>query len=256
MMPRHSRSGGSFEVIPAIDIRGGGVVRLEEGDFARESTYGTDPAEAARRWVTAGARMLHVVDLDGARSGCPVQLASVAQAVKAARELGGACQVAGGLRDAAAVEAALGTGATRVVIGTSAVRDPQFARALVAGHGAGSVAVALDVRDGLAVGEGWRLGADGRDVLDVLRALVAAGVETFIVTSIARDGLLGGPDLRLLESVRGAAPVVDVIASGGIGSADDIRAVARIGCSGAIVGRALYDGTLSVEAALVAADRG
>jgi phosphoribosylformimino-5-aminoimidazole carboxamide ribotide isomerase len=246
----------SFEVIPAIDIRGGRVVRLEEGDFGRETTYGDDPAGEARRWITAGARLLHVVDLDGARDGSLAQLPALSRVVRAARDLGASCEVAGGLRDADAVAAARGIGAARVVIGTAAVRDPALVGMLVARHGAERIVVALDVRNGMAVGEGWRAGTQGRAVTGVVRDLMAVGVSIFVVTSIARDGLLGGPDLELLGEVLEAADGAAVIASGGISSAGDLCAVRAAGCVGAIIGRALYEGTLTVEAALAAATSG
>jgi phosphoribosylformimino-5-aminoimidazole carboxamide ribotide isomerase len=162
-------------------------------------------------------------------------------------------EVAGGLRTAEAVAGALAAGAARVVLGTAALQDRPFAADLVARHGADRIAVSLDVRAGMAVGEGWADGAAGIPVQEAMGSLTDAGVRWFEVTSIDRDGTLGGPDLELLALVAGD-PRTSVIASGGIRAADDLRSVREIGCAGAIVGRAFYDGTLELAAALEAAD--
>ncbi|MFH1475732.1 MAG: 1-(5-phosphoribosyl)-5-[(5-phosphoribosylamino)methylideneamino] imidazole-4-carboxamide isomerase [Chloroflexota bacterium] len=237
----------SFDLLPAIDLRHGRVVRLMRGDFARETVYGEDPVAVARTFVEQGARWLHVVDLDGALDPARRQLDLVAAIVAGVGER--ACvEVAGGLRDEDAVGDALGSGAARAVIGTAALADPGFAGCLVAAHGAGRIAVALDVRDGLAVGHGWKAGAPGVAVEDALDRLANDGVAMFEVTAIDRDGTLAGPDLELLARLvargRGA-----IIASAGISTVDDVRAVRDLGCRGAIVGRALYDGTLTLTEA-------
>jgi phosphoribosylformimino-5-aminoimidazole carboxamide ribotide isomerase len=236
----------TFEILPAIDVRRGRVVRLQQGEFGRETTYAHDAVETARRYAAAGAAWLHIVDLDGARGDTrqePVVRAVLAGAV------GVRCQVAGGLRTSGAVAAVLAMGAERVVVGTAAVADPSFAARLVAEHGADRIVAALDVRDGRAVGEGWRRGAAGRPVRGALDALAGAGVELFAVTAIARDGLMTGPDLRLLQEMVDASRGA-IIASGGIASIADLRAVRDIGCSGAIIGRALYEGTIDLADAL------
>jgi phosphoribosylformimino-5-aminoimidazole carboxamide ribotide isomerase len=238
----------SFDLLPAIDLRAGRVVRLRQGDFAAETVYDSDPVSTAGRFIEAGARWIHVVDLDGARSGTPQQRAIVARIVDAVGERAG-CQVAGGLRTLDAVAAALDAGAGRVVVGTAALVDPDFAGSLIAHHGPGRIVVALDVRDGLALGEGWRPGAVGLPVEDALLRLAEVGVERFAVTGVDRDGLLDGPDLDLLRRLvgldRGA-----IVASGGVSSLDDLLAVRALGCAGAIVGRALYEGRLDLAAAL------
>lgn len=237
-----------FDLLPAIDLRGGRVVRLVRGDFAQETVYGDDPAETAAGFVDAGARWLHVVDLDGARDPGQRQLDVVATIVARVGERA-RVEVAGGLRDDAAVDRALRAGAARAVVGTAALADPAFVRRLVAEHGAERVCVALDVRDGLAVGHGWVPGAGAIAVEDVLATLADAGVTTFEVTAIDRDGTLEGPDLpllaRLVAAGRGA-----IVASGGISTLDDLRTVRNLGCSGAIVGRALYEGRLDLSEAL------
>lgn len=239
-----------FELLPAIDLRAGRVVRLAQGDFDRERVYGDDPLAVARAFVQVGARWVHVVDLDGARAGRPVQ-ADVVAAIVAGVGEPARVQVAGGLRTEAAVAAAFGTGASRVVVGTAALRDQGFAAALVERHGAGRIVVALDVRDGMAIGEGWRQGAPGAQAEDALVRLADVGVRHFAVTSIDRDGLLEGPDLDLLGRLVGLGRG-EVIASGGVSSIADLEAVRALGCSGAIVGRALYEGRLDLCEALQA----
>jgi phosphoribosylformimino-5-aminoimidazole carboxamide ribotide isomerase len=243
-------SESTFELLPAIDLRAGRVVRLRAGDFDSETVFGDDPVSVAVGFVGAGARWLHIVDLDGARSGGQRQAGVIDQIVVAAGE-GAACEVAGGLRDRAAVASALGGGASRVVVGTAALAQPGFATGLVATFGTRRIVVALDVRAGLAVGEGWRDGAPGVAVGAALDRLAAEGVTTFEVTAIDRDGGLGGPDLELLGKLvtLGAGRI---IASGGIRSVGDLLAVRSLGCAGAIVGRALYDGSLNLGAALAA----
>lgn len=237
-----------FEILAAIDLRTGRVVRLEQGDFARETAFSDDPVAVARTFAEAGARWLHVVDLDGARNGGSAN-GDVIRAIVAAVGSRLAVEVAGGLRTTAAVADTLATGAARAVVGTAALADPEFAGALVAEHGVDRIAVALDVRDGLAVGHGWRDGAPGTPVEVALPTLAAVGVRVFEVTAIDRDGTHGGPDVALyarLLAIAGGS----IVASAGISTVDDIAAVRAIGCSGAIVGRALYDGRLSIEDAL------
>jgi phosphoribosylformimino-5-aminoimidazole carboxamide ribotide isomerase len=246
----HGQTGGAsaFELLPAIDLRGGRVVRLIEGDFERETAYSDDPVGVARAFADRGARWIHVVDLDGARAGEPAQAATIRATVEAV-DGRAQCQVAGGLRSEAAVAAALEAGAARVVLGTAVIRDPAFAGHLVARHGPDRIVAALDIRDGLALGEGWRPGAPGVLPADALAALADNGVQTFAVTAIARDGRLEGPDLELLASLI-ALDRGRLIASGGIGSLDDLRRVRDLGCAGAIVGKALYEGKLDVGEAI------
>jgi phosphoribosylformimino-5-aminoimidazole carboxamide ribotide isomerase len=238
----------TFELLPAIDLIGGRVVRLRQGDFAQETAYSDDPASVARSFAADGATWLHVVDLDGARAGEPKQ-AAVLRAIAAAVPATVRVEAAGGLRSEAAVRAALDAGAFRVAIGTAALRDPGFARRAVDVHGAERVVASIDVRDGLALGEGWREGAPGLPAAEAVALLADAGIETFEVTAIDRDGLLGGPDLGLLGSLvalgRGR-----IIASGGVASLADLRATRDAGCAGAIVGRALYEGRLDLAEAV------
>ena len=228
-------------------------MRLAAGDFARETVYGGDPAEVARGFVAAGALWIHVVDLDGARDGARRQAGAVARIVAAAGE-GVACEVAGGLRDEEAVATVLELGAARAVVGTAALRDPAFVERLVSRFGAERIAVALDVRAGLAVGQGWVPSASGVAVEEALAALADSGAQTFIVTAIERDGLLAGPNLDLLARMVGLGRG-NIIASAGVSSLADIAAVRSIGCAGAVVGRALYEGRLDLAEAVRAAAR-
>jgi phosphoribosylformimino-5-aminoimidazole carboxamide ribotide isomerase len=240
----------TFEIIPAIDLRGGQVVRLRQGDFDRETTYGSDPVGVAIRCADAGVRWLHVVDLDGARSGAPMNDAVVRAIVTAVGERL-SVEVAGGLRTPATVRACLDAGAARAVIGTAAVHDPGSMAHLIAMHGSERIAVALDVRDGLAVGDGWVPGARGTPADAALKALTALGVATFEVTAIDRDGGMEGPDLPLYRRLVGLGGGA-ITASGGIRSIEDLRAVRDAGCVGAIVGRAFLDGSLDLVEAVAA----
>jgi phosphoribosylformimino-5-aminoimidazole carboxamide ribotide isomerase len=241
----------TFELLPAIDLVDGRVVRLEQGDFERQTSFSTDPVAVVKGFADGGATWLHVVDLDGARSGRPVH-GDVVRAIVAAVGSDARIEVAGGLRTIEVIGEALATGAARAVIGTAALADPAVAATAVATHGPDRIAVALDVRGGLAIGEGWRSGAPGVPPDEAIRRLAGVGVVTFEVTSIVRDGLLGGPDLALLGELVGIG-LGRVIASGGVASVEDIEAVRRLGCAGAIVGRALYDGSLDLANALAAA---
>ncbi len=241
----------AFDILPAIDLRGGRVVRLEQGDFGRETTFSDDPVAVARSFADAGARWLHVVDLDGARNGMPAH-ADVIRAIIAAVGERVAIEVAGGLRTIDAVAWALATGASRVVVGTAALGDPAFVGGLVATHGVERVAVAIDVRDGQAMGHGWVADSAGVDAADAIVTLAGVGVATFEVTAIDRDGLLGGPDLALYQRLVGLGRG-SIIASAGIATVGDIAAVRAIGCTGAIIGRALYDGRIVLSAAVTSA---
>ncbi len=247
-----TNAAGAFEVLPAIDVRGGRVVRLERGDFERETAYDLDPVQVVRGFAAAGARWVHVVDLDGAKDGVRRQTRVIERIVEAAE--GVSCEVAGGLRRAEAVGEVLRAGAARAVVGTAALRDPSFVARLVERFGPERIAVALDVRDGVAVGQGWVPGASGVPVEHALIDLAGRGARTSIVTAIERDGLLGGPDLDLLTRLV-ALRCGDIVASGGLASVEDVLAARQVGCSGAIVGRAIYEGRMDLAALLDAIHR-
>ena len=238
-----------MELIPAIDLLGGQVVRLTQGDFGRTTVYDDDPVRVALRWAGEGARRLHVVDLDGAREGRSAQGMLIRRIVASVRI---PCQVAGGLRDEIAAAAALAAGADRVVLGSALLRDPGLARRLVEAHGSDRIVAAIDVRDGLAVGSGWVPGAAGQPVNAAVLALRTAGIGLFAVTAIARDGLREGPDLELLARVAALVGADHVIASAGVSSVADVADLSRVVYAGAILGRALYEGTLSFRDARMA----
>jgi phosphoribosylformimino-5-aminoimidazole carboxamide ribotide isomerase len=236
-------------IIPAIDVRGGRCVRLVQGRFDAETVYGDDPTAMAVRWAAEGARCLHVVDLDGAVEGEPRNAAAIAAIVKAVAL---PVQVGGGLRDRKTIEAYLDAGAARVVLGTRAALDREFLRE-VCGAFPERVVVAIDAREGRVAVRGW-LDATDRLALDVAREASEAGAVALLYTDIGCDGTQGGPNMEALTAVARATPT-PVIASGGIASPDHVRAVARIdGVEAAIIGRALYQGTLTLREAIAAAE--
>jgi len=236
-------------LLPAIDILDGQAVRLARGDFNQRTTYDADPLDAARRWVQAGARALHVVDLDGARSGEPRNLEHVR---RIAQEVGVPVQVGGGLRTADAVAAAIEAGATRVVLGTAAFRDQDFLDDSVARH-RDRVVVSVDARQGKLAAAGWT--EQTKIPVDAVFAhLGRRGVSRFVFSSIERDGMLSGPDL---DAVRAAADSVrgTFVYSGGVSTVEDLRALAelrQVNLTGVIVGTALYEGRFDVADAQAA----
>jgi phosphoribosylformimino-5-aminoimidazole carboxamide ribotide isomerase len=232
---------------PAIDIRGGHAVRLTQGDYARETTYDADPVDAGLRWAGEGAEFLHVVDLDGAKAGEPRNLEAVRR-IAAAVDC--PIQVGGGLRDAGSVQAVLDAGAERVVIGTAALRDPEFLDEMVAAHGE-RVVVSVDARNGRVALQGWtEAGEEG--VVEAVMALGERSVARFLCTAIEVDGTMEGPAVDQLDEIA-AATEAQVIASGGVGSLADLEALAQISApnvEGAIVGRALYERRFTVAQAI------
>jgi phosphoribosylformimino-5-aminoimidazole carboxamide ribotide isomerase len=228
-----------FDIYPSIDLRGGRVVRLHQGDFDRETVYGDDPIAVARAFETAGARWIHVVDLDAARrDGSNRELVT---AIAASVDV--PVQTGGGVRDGSLLDG----GIERVVVGSAAVEDPALVRSM-AERWPNRVAVGLDHWDGEVRVRGWEQGS-GRRLFDVAAELALPGVAAFVVTDISRDATLGGPDLDGLKFLQ-AATSVPVIASGGVGTLDDLGALRSLGVAGAIVGKAIYDGRFTVEEAL------
>jgi len=238
-----------MDLFPAIDVRDGRCVRLHQGDYERETIYGHDPVAQALAFADAGAPWIHVVDLDAARTGQPENRAVVEAIVRAVSV---PVQTGGGVRSVAAAESLFAAGVERVVIGTAALRDPQLVATLAVDH---RVAVGLDARSGEVATDGWLKGS-GRSVLDVARSLSDIGVDAFVVTDISRDGTLEGPDIAGLSEML-ATTDVDVIASGGVGSLDDLLELAAIVVDGrrlvgAIAGKAIYEGRVSVAKAIEA----
>ncbi len=231
-----------MEVIPAVDVLEGRVVRLLRGDFNRVTVYSRDPVAVARTWGEQGAERLHVVDLEGARSGSPTE-----GLCEWLAEGGVRFQLGGGIRDVAAAQQAIASGAERVVVGTAAIEDATALSQLLDTVGSAAIVAALDVREGKALGSGWV--GSGRGLGEALAEITSCGVRRALVTGISRDGTMEGPDLELIDSVRVAAPDLDMIASGGVGSLDDLAALARRGVEAVIVGRALYEGRFTFEEA-------
>jgi phosphoribosylformimino-5-aminoimidazole carboxamide ribotide isomerase len=235
---------------PAIDIRGGQAVRLRQGDYDRETVYDADPVEVAERWVQGGAERLHVVDLDGAREGRPLNADVVAAIAEAA---GVPIQAGGGLRDDDAVAAVLEAGAERAVIGTAAFRDPEFIDRLVAAYGE-KIIVAADARSGKVAVEGWTEPTD-LDPAAAIRAMAGRGVQAFIYTPVEVDGTMEGPPIDQVRAVAGALEGTGarMIYSGGVGDLSHLRSLACLAPSlveGVIVGKALYEGRFTVAEAL------
>jgi phosphoribosylformimino-5-aminoimidazole carboxamide ribotide isomerase len=236
-------------LLPAIDIRGGQAVRLLQGDYERETAYDADPVDAARRWAGEGAQYLHVVDLDGAKQGTPRNLAAIERIAAAVP-----CpiQVGGGLRDSRAVRDVLDAGATRVVIGTAALRDPNFLAAMIEAHGE-RVVVSIDSRNGEALLSGWSEGSGSGDD-EAIGMLAVQGVTRFLFTAIEVDGTMEGPALDQLARIAEATDA-RILASGGVGELADLEALARdapTNVEGAIVGRALYERRFTVAEGIAA----
>jgi phosphoribosylformimino-5-aminoimidazole carboxamide ribotide isomerase len=235
----------AFEILPAIDLRGGRCVRLLQGDYARETIFSDDPAAMARRWAAAGARRLHIVDLDGARTGRPENLA-VVRAIAAAVPL--PVQLGGGIRDRHAVLAALESGVERVILGTALVNgDPAATNALLQEFGE-RIVVGVDAREGRVAIQGWTESTD-RDAVELARELQARSARRLVYTDITSDGTMTGPNLdgvrRMVEALS-----IPVIAAGGVSSADDVRRLAELeplGLEGVIIGKALYTGDVRLE---------
>ena len=239
-----------MELIPAIDLLGGRVVRLSKGAYDAVTEYGEDPVAVARDFEAAGASRIHIVDLDAAREGRAMQAAVISAIVDAVDV---PCPVAGGIRDADAVAAGLAAGADRLVLGSALISSPVLAKVLTERYGPDRIVSALDVRDGQALGDGWVEGARGAEVIGLAQQLAEKGIRWFAVTAIARDGELSGPDYELLESVRASVPGAAIIASAGVSSLDDVRELAARGFDAAITGRALYEGAFTLAQGLGAA---
>lgn len=240
-------------ILPAIDLKGGKCVRLRQGREDDVTVYGDDPASQAADWRRQGGQELHVVDLDGAFAGTPRHAAVIAQVIKA---FGGLVEVGGGLRTPEALSAVLDAGATRAIIGSAALDDPEFLSSSVEIYG-DRIAVGIDARGGFVQTRGW-VETSKTLATELARAVAAMGVKTIIYTDTATDGMLGGPNLEQMAAICDAAPSCEITASGGVSTPEDVVNLRRLGKANlraAIVGKALYDGRTSLDAMNEAAIR-
>ncbi len=236
-----------MDVVPAIDLLDGKAVRLKQGRYDDVTVYSDDPASVARRF-RAHTERLHVVDLAGAKAGAPVQIETIRAIAR--ENAGGALQIGGGVRTREALEAYLALGARRVVLGTAAVKDPALVRSLATAH-PGVVVVAVDAKDGFVATEGWTE-VSRMSAVDVVLGLADAPIAAVLYTDVARDGTGSGPNVAATAALAARSPF-PVIASGGVATVAHLRALAEIpNVESAIVGRALYDGSLSIEEAVAA----
>ena len=238
----------SWLVLPTIDVRGGKCVRLRQGDYAQETIFGDDPASQAQQWVEEGAGFLHLVDLDGAKQGRPVNgstIRAILQAVSVP------CQLGGGIRTDAHVEEILSWGITRVILGTQALQNPSWARQLCQRFPQ-QIVIGIDAKQGQVATEGW-LQTSSRSALDFAKECEQWDVAAIVYTDISRDGMLKGPNLSAFEALLQtiSAPV---IASGGVTTLEDVRQLRELGVAGCIVGRALYEGRLALSDAIQIAE--
>jgi phosphoribosylformimino-5-aminoimidazole carboxamide ribotide isomerase len=247
--PVVGRSVEGVEVWPAIDLRGGRCVRLRQGDYARETVFGEDPAAIARHWVELGADRLHLVDLDGAREGRPVNVKSV-RAILAAVDV--PCELGGGIRDERTIAGLLNQGLRRLVIGTKAVGQPEWFRRMCRAF-PGRLALGIDAREGRVATDGW-LETSGVAATELAGEYAGEPIAAIIYTDIVTDGMLSGPNVEAMAAMQ-AAVKLPVVASGGVTTAEDVARLAAAGMAGCIIGRALYEGTLTLADALAAAGR-
>jgi len=236
-------------ILPAIDIRGGNVVRLSQGDYDRQVTYSSDPAAVAAEFLRAGATWIHVVDLDAARSGRPANTDRLREVCRAAAGRA-SVQFGGGVRSTEAIADLLAAGAARLVIGSAALKNWEWFENLLADDAVdnGRLALGLDAREGRLAAEGWTEPSN-RTAVDLARRVRGSGLGAIVHTDIARDGMLAGVNVAATAEIL-AATDVPVIASGGVSSLEDVRACRRIGCWGAIVGKAWYEGKLDLARAI------
>jgi len=235
------------EVWPAIDLRGGKCVRLKQGDYGRETVFGDDPAAMARHWVEQGARRLHLVDLDGARDGTPTNLASVRAILRAVDV---PCELGGGVRSEESIRDLLERGLARLVVGTLALRQPEWFRQMCRQF-PGRLVLGIDARQGRVATDGWLATSDVA-ATELAGQFAAEPLAAIVYTDIATDGMMTGPNVEAMARMQEAVPV-PVVASGGVSSAEDVARLAEAGMAGCIIGRALYEGTLSLPAAMAAA---
>ena len=237
-------SGLKVEIWPAIDLRGGKYVRLKQGDYARETVFGEDPAEMARHWVGLGAECLHLVDLDGAKDGRPENLESVAAIVESVDV---PCELGGGIRDEQTIRRLLDLGLARLVIGTLAIRQPDWFRRMCRQF-PGKLVLGVDARDGRVATDGW-LETSETTAIDLALQLTTEPVAAVVYTDIATDGMMAGPNTQAMAEMQ-AALDVPVVASGGVTTTEDVARLAEVPMAGCIIGRALYEGTIALPDAI------
>jgi phosphoribosylformimino-5-aminoimidazole carboxamide ribotide isomerase len=236
-----------MQIWPAIDLRGGKCVRLRQGDYDQETVFGDDPAAMARHWVDEGAEFLHLVDLDGARDGKPANLAGI-RAILSAVNI--PCELGGGIRDEATIAELLELGLSRLVVGTKALREPDWFRAMCRKFPERLV-LGIDARNGHVATDGW-LETSSVRATELAQQFNAEPVAAIVYTDIAVDGMLCGPNLEQMAEMRDAVSL-PVVASGGVHTAKDVAALAQLAVAGCIIGRALYERTIDLRAALAAA---
>lgn len=237
-----------MRIYPAIDIIDGACVRLVQGDYSQKTKFADDPCEIAVRWQNEGGEFIHIVDLDGARNG---EMPNFDLIVRIADKLNIPIEVGGGVRNMECVEKYLDNGINRVIIGTSALSNPDFVKEAVAKYGE-RIVVGIDAKDGMVAVNGWEE-VSTTSAIDLAKQMEKIGVKTIIYTDIATDGMLKGPNVKAMEEMTEAVSI-DVVASGGVSSVDDIEKLKGTGVEGAIVGKALYTDTLCLNDAINAAE--
>jgi len=233
-----------MKIYPAIDIRGGRCVRLKQGDFNKETVYGDDPCKIAAKFCEEGASYIHIVDLDGARKGCGINNEHIKRIIDST---GVKVQTGGGIRDMRAIEEKLAIGVQRVIIGTQAIKNPAFVKEAVSAYG-DRIIVGIDAKNGLAAVSGWEEISEV-SALKLALSVRELGVKTIIYTDISKDCMMTGPNFAATEElVRQTG--MEIIASGGVSSIDDLREISKTGAAGVIIGNALYTGNISLKDAI------
>jgi len=234
-----------MRIYPAIDVKDGRCVRLVQGKFSDVTVYSDNPVEMALKWESLGSEYLHVVDLDGARLGEPQNLGMISEV---AMKLGIPVQLGGGIRSVEMIEMALSKGLDRVILGTSAVNDPEFVKSAIKTFDK-QIVIGIDAKDGFVAIEGWAKTSSFTTV-DFAKKMEELGVKTIIYTDIDTDGMLAGPNLKAMEEMVKAVRNVNVIASGGVSKIEDIKNLKEVGVEGAIIGKALYTGAIDLKEAI------
>ena len=233
-----------MQIWPAIDLRGGKCVRLKQGDFSRETVFGEDPAAMARHWVGQGGECLHLVDLDGARTGAPVNLPSIAAILQA---IDVPCELGGGIRDEETIGRLVESGLARLVVGTQAIREPEWFRRMCRKF-PGKLVLGIDARDGRVATDGW-LQTSELEAAQLARQFAGEPLGAIVYTDIATDGMMAGPNVAAMKAMQQAVGC-PVVASGGVTTIGDVARLAAIPMAGCIIGRALYEGTITLPEAI------